>query len=110
MRCWNSEERMPLYEYACGACGQRFEIIQKFSDAPLTTCRLCGKGSVDKLLSSPAIQFKGEGWYVTDYARKGKEEGGKSGAKASNGSDSKPAEKVESKAAGTGSKKDTKPA
>ncbi len=68
---------MPLYEYECGACGQRFEMIRKFADAPLETCRLCGKGPVEKLLSSPAIQFKGEGWYITDYARKDKKDAGR---------------------------------
>ena len=71
---------MPLYEYQCEACGQRFELIRKFSDPPLDACTLCGKGPVTRLLSSPAIQFKGSGWYITDYARKGegsKGEGGK---------------------------------
>jgi len=61
---------MPLYEYECDACGQRFEKIRKFSDPPLEVCEKCGKGPVHKLLSSPAIQFKGSGWYITDYARK----------------------------------------
>lgn len=61
---------MPLYEYQCQACGHRFEKIQKFSDAPLTTCPACG-GAVEKLLSSPAIQFKGSGFYLTDYGRGG---------------------------------------
>ena len=61
---------MPLYEYECDACGQRFEKIQKFSDPPLEVCAKCGKGPIHKLLSSPAIQFKGSGWYITDYARK----------------------------------------
>jgi putative FmdB family regulatory protein len=65
---------MPLYEYECDACGQRFEVIQKFSDARLETCQACGKGPVRRLLSSPAIQFKGSGWYITDYAQKGKSE------------------------------------
>jgi putative FmdB family regulatory protein len=64
---------VPLYEYECDACGQRFEVIQqKFSDSPPETCKLCGKGPVRRLLSSPAIQFKGSGWYITDYAQKGK--------------------------------------
>jgi putative FmdB family regulatory protein len=63
---------MPLYEYECDACGQRFEVIQKFSDARIETCQECGKGPVRRLLSSPAIQFKGSGWYITDYAQKGK--------------------------------------
>ena len=60
---------MPLYEYQCRKCGKRFEKIQKFSDPPLETHEKCG-GAVQRLLSSPAIQFKGSGWYVTDYARK----------------------------------------
>ena len=63
---------MPLYEYECDACGRRFEVIQKFSDPAADTCRQCGKGPVRRLLSSPAIQFKGTGWYITDYAQKGK--------------------------------------
>lgn len=61
---------MPLYEYQCDACDHRFERIQKFSDAPLTECPACG-GPVRKLVSSPAIQFKGSGFYITDYARSG---------------------------------------
>ena len=60
---------MPLYEYECEACGRRFEVIQKFSDPPVEQCKECGKGPVRRLLSSPAIQFKGTGWYVTDYAK-----------------------------------------
>src|SRR5215813_13069718 len=62
---------MPLYEYECEACGRRFERIQKFSDPLVDVCPNCGKGPVRKLLSSPAIQFKGSGWYITDYAKKG---------------------------------------
>ena len=60
---------MPLYEYECDACGHRFELIRKFSDPPVTDCTVCS-GRVRKLISPPAIQFKGTGWYVTDYARK----------------------------------------
>ena len=60
---------MPLYEYQCEECDHRFEVIRKFSDPPVETCPKCG-GPVRKLLSSPAIQFKGSGWYITDYARK----------------------------------------
>src|SRR5688572_10976873 len=60
---------MPLYEYQCDACGHRFEVIQKFSDAPIDTCPKCG-ATVRKLMSSPAIQFKGSGFYITDYAKK----------------------------------------
>jgi putative FmdB family regulatory protein len=69
---------LPLYEYECPRDGT-FERMQKFSDPPLTACPVCG-GPVEKLLSAPAIQFKGTGWYITDYARKssgeGKEKGG----------------------------------
>ena len=61
---------MPLYEYECESCGATFEVIQKFSDQSVDTCRTCG-GKVRRLLSAPAIQFKGTGWYITDYARKG---------------------------------------
>ena len=60
---------MPLYEYECDANKHRFEVIQKFSDPPIDTCPTCGS-PVHKLLSSPAIQFKGSGWYITDYAKK----------------------------------------
>jgi putative FmdB family regulatory protein len=76
---------MPLYEYQCESCGHRFEVIQKFSDAPVATCQKCG-GPVQKLLSSPAIQFKGSGWYITDYARSGKSDGGGTPAAKSGGS------------------------
>ena len=74
---------MPLYEYECEACGERFEVIRKFSDPPLEVCELCGRGPVSRLPSSPAIQFKGTGWYITDYAKKG--EGGKEGGKGEGG-------------------------
>jgi putative FmdB family regulatory protein len=60
---------MPLYEYQCDACGHRFEVIQKFSDPLVDTCPKCGS-PVHKLMSSPAIQFKGSGFYITDYAKK----------------------------------------
>lgn len=63
---------MPLYEYRCSACGETFEVIQRFADAPAETCRKCGGGPVERMVSAPAIQFKGTGWYITDYARKGK--------------------------------------
>ena len=59
---------MPMYEYKCGQCGQVFEMIQRFSDEPLTTHEGCG-GSVERLISAPAFQFKGSGFYITDYAR-----------------------------------------
>jgi putative FmdB family regulatory protein len=59
---------MPIYEYRCKKCGRHFEKIQKFSDAPLDTCENC-RAKLERLLSSPAIHFKGKGWYVTDYGR-----------------------------------------
>jgi putative FmdB family regulatory protein len=60
---------MPLYEYLCDACGHQFEVICKFSDPRLEKCPVCG-GAVQKLQSAPAIQFKGSGFYITDYAKK----------------------------------------
>jgi putative FmdB family regulatory protein len=60
---------MPLYDYRCKQCGERFEVIQKFSDEPLTVHEKCG-GEVERLISPSALQFKGTGWYVTDYAKK----------------------------------------
>jgi putative FmdB family regulatory protein len=61
---------MPIYEYRCKKCGKQLEVLLRFSDKQPTRCRECG-GRLEKLISSPAIQFKGEGWYITDYARKG---------------------------------------
>jgi len=61
---------MPLYEYECSVCGHRFELIRRFSDPPADTCPACGQGPLNKLLSAPAVHFKGTGWYVTDYAKK----------------------------------------
>src|SRR5262245_10796114 len=96
---------MPLYEYECDDCGHRFARIQKFSDPPVETCPKCGS-RVHKLVSSPAFQFKGTGWYVTDYAKKDSgsdtkseksEKGGEAGAKADAKSESKSETKTESK-------------
>jgi putative FmdB family regulatory protein len=61
---------MPLYEYECDACGERYELIRKFSDPPLEVCPKCSQGPVRKLVSSPAFHLKGSGWYKTDYAAK----------------------------------------
>ena len=118
---------MPLYEYQCEACAHRFEQIQKFSDPQLTSCPRCS-GAVRKLISSPAIQFKGTGWYVTDYAkqdRKGssdaaeskagassdaaasksdKQDAGKSGgSKSGSGADAASSDSAKPPSAGTGS-------
>ncbi|HSS99720.1 MAG TPA: FmdB family zinc ribbon protein [Terriglobales bacterium] len=65
---------MPLYEYQCKKCHHRFEKIQKFSDKPMKKCPDCG-GPVEQMISAPAVQFKGSGWYVTDYAKKGSSAG-----------------------------------
>lgn len=82
---------MPLYEYRCEKCGARVEKIQKFSDPPVATCEKCG-GKLTRLLSAPAIQFKGSGWYVTDYARKSKSgDTGKSDGGSDGGAAAKPA-------------------
>jgi putative FmdB family regulatory protein len=88
---------MPLYEYQCDACAHRFEVIQRFADPPIDVCPKCG-GAVKKLLSSPAIQFKGTGWYITDYARSGKTEGGSPPASSESKTDTKPETKPETKA------------
>lgn len=74
---------MPLHEYQCKKCGHRFEKIQKFSDPPVKKCPKCN-GPVEQLISAPAFQFKGSGWYVNDYARKG---GSSSDTGASSSSD-----------------------
>ncbi|HEX4913781.1 MAG TPA: FmdB family zinc ribbon protein [Vicinamibacterales bacterium] len=87
---------MPLYEYQCDKCAHRFEVIQKFSDAPIDVCPKCG-GPVKKLLSSPAIQFKGTGWYITDYARSGKTDGASAPASSETKTDTKTDTKTETK-------------
>ena len=71
---------MPLYEYECDACRHRFEIIQKYSDGPPDACPKCGKGPLQRQFSSPAIQFKGTGWYITDYPKKSSTDAGSSKA------------------------------
>jgi putative FmdB family regulatory protein len=104
---------MPIYEYECETCGNKFEIIQRFSDSPLTECPSCG-GAVRKLLSAPAIQFKGSGWYITDYGRKGN--GASSNGKGDKGAADPPAPAAKEteggsqpKAAAPAAKSDSKP-
>ncbi len=75
---------MPLYEYQCTECQASLEAIQAFSAPPLETCPECGRSSLKKLLSAPAFQFKGSGWYVNDYARKGNGNGKPSDGDAAN--------------------------
>lgn len=104
---------MPLYEYKCLKCGEKFEVIQKFSDAPLTVHEACG-GTVERLISLSGFSLKGSGWYATDYAKSGsssskKDSEAKTEAKSA---ESKPAEtkssetKTESKPASTTAKTD----
>jgi putative FmdB family regulatory protein len=78
---------MPLYEYECKKCHHRFEKIQKFSDKMVKKCPECG-GPVEQMISAPAVQFKGSGWYVTDYAKKSSSQGS-SGSGDSGSKDSK---------------------
>ncbi len=85
---------MPLYEYRCLKCGRLQEKIQKFSDPPLKTCQGCG-GRLERMVSAPSLQFKGSGWYITDYARK---------PAASEGAKGPGADKGESKSDGSGGK------
>lgn len=73
---------MPIYEYECTKCHHRFERIQKFSDPHVKSCPNCA-GKVELVVSAPAVQFKGSGWYVTDYAKKS----GSSSSSSANGSD-----------------------
>ena len=94
---------MPIYEYQCAQCGKRFERIQKFSDPPVEVCPSCG-GRVERLLSPPGIQFKGSGWYVTDYARKATSSSKSEGDSASDDSSAKPADSTKSE------KKESSPA
>ena len=87
---------MPLYEYECEAAGHRFEVIQKFSDAPIDKCRVCGS-PVHKLQSAPAFHLKGTGWYATDYAKSGSTSDSKGGKDGKEGKDDKKTEGADSK-------------
>ncbi len=86
---------MPIYEYKCKECGESVELIQSVNDAPVTKCEKCG-GEMSKVLSPPAIQFKGSGWYVTDYSDKYSKKG-----KTEENSDKKEDKKTEEKKANT---------
>lgn len=101
---------MPLYEYKCEKCGQVFELIQRFSDEPLTTHEACG-GAVERLISAPALQFKGSGWYITDYAKGGGNKppasGGNGEAPAAKSGESKSGESKSGESKSGDSKSDT---
>ena len=104
---------MPIYEYACGACGHEFEALQKVSDAPLRKCPACGKSKLRKLLSAPSFRLKGGGWYETDF-KSGKKrnlvDAGEGGKPASKDKETKPAKSAEAAAKpATKPKSDSKP-
>lgn len=101
---------MPLYEFECEDCKTRFERIQKFTDPNPDVCPSCGKSQIRRMFSSPAIQFKGSGFYITDYAKKSSSDAGtgsktagsdKSGGDSSGSSESKPEAKTETKSTET---------
>ncbi len=95
---------MPIYEYQCRKCSAHTEVMQKVTDKPLVKCRKCG-GRLEKLLSAPAIQFKGSGWYVTDYAGKSAKSSEKSSEEKKSSADSSTAsEKSASKEKASGKK------
>jgi putative FmdB family regulatory protein len=100
---------MPIYEYECKKCGHRFEKILKFSDKQPTKCPECG-GKIEQVITAPAVQFKGSGWYVTDYAKKGSTPSSSSGSSESDGGakdskETKESKKEEKPKAESGSKK-----
>lgn len=96
---------MPIYEYVCKKCGHKFEKIQKFSDPKIKKCPECG-GQVEQAIHAPAVQFKGTGWYVTDYAKKSesRDSGSKPKEEATASKDSSK-EKSEDKSKNSHSKK-----
>jgi len=94
---------MPLYEYQCKKCGHIFEKILKFSDKPIKKCPECG-GAVEQMISAPAVQFKGSGWYVTDYAKKSQS----SSSSSDGGRDSKDSKDSKESKDAKDSKKDEK--
>ncbi len=105
---------MPNYEYLCKNCGHRFEQIRKFSDKQLRKCPECG-GVIEQVISAPAVQFKGSGWYVTDYAKKGAASAGSSSSSSEGesgtkeGKDSKDTKDAKDTKDTKDTKKDDKP-
>ncbi len=95
---------MPLYEYQCTSCGERIEVLQRLGAAPPSRCPHCG-GTLEKMISAPALQFKGTGWYVTDYAKRGASADSTDSAAAGAAKvDAKPEAKSESKPAASDTK------
>ncbi len=99
---------MPNYEYLCKKCGHRFEQIRKFSDKQLRKCPECG-GVIEQVISAPAVQFKGSGWYVTDYAKKGAASAGSSASSSEGDSGTKEAKDMKDAEDTKDTKKDDKP-
>ena len=99
---------MPLYEYRCKQCGHQFEKIQSFSAPEEKECPVC-HGEVERLISAPAIQFKGAGWYVNDYAGKGKAKSGSSAGDSGSGSEKTSATAASSDGAGKSSSDSSSP-
>jgi len=91
---------MPIYEYKCNSCGKKFEKIEKFSDSPLETHEECG-GPVERLISAPTLQFKGTGWYVTDYAKSNGSASGKNGPESKNESKKESSSEAKSDSGGS---------
>src|SRR3954449_10610824 len=87
---------MPIYEYNCKNCGEKTEIIQRYADKPLVVCPHCGKRALKKAFSAPAIQFKGSGWYVTDYARSNSKESKDAGSRTDHAEKGDKSDKSES--------------
>lgn len=85
---------MPIYEYKCAKCGSHIEVIQKISDPPLKRCSKC-RGKLEKTLSRTSFQFKGSGWYVTDYSRKKEPAGANEASGAKSKTEKKPEKKAE---------------
>lgn len=105
---------MPIYEYKCSDCGTRVEKMQKISDSPLTVCETCG-GKLEKQMSLSGFQFKGAGWYVTDYSRKSGEKETAKPEKSEKSSSTDSTEKTETASkktneSATGTKKEKNPA
>ena len=102
---------MPLYEYKCSKCGEKFEVIQKFSDAPLTVHEACG-GTVERLISLSGFSLKGSGWYATDYAKSGSSTPRKDsdGDSAKAKTESKPGESKSTDSKSSETKAESKPA
>ena len=91
---------MPLYEYRCSSCGHQQEFLQKWSDAPLTTCTSCGKETFSKMLTAAGFHLKGSGWYATDFKNSGKPKSNGEAKKTESKADDKPEAKSDAKSEG----------